>query len=88
MKVEFLDKFNKDISSINDTSVLIALDKIITEVEAASTLLKIHNLKKLKGHRFAYRIRMGNYRIGVFIENNIVEFARFVHRKDIYKVFP
>lgn len=23
-----------------------------------------------------------------FVENNIVEFARVIHRKDIYRVFP
>ena len=48
----------------------------------------IKNFKKLKGYKNAYRIKIGDYRIGVFIENKIVEFARVVHRKDIYRVFP
>jgi len=46
------------------------------------------NLKKLKGFKTAYRIRVGDYRIGLFISNDTVEFARVVHQKDIYKVFP
>jgi mRNA interferase RelE/StbE len=42
----------------------------------------------LKGHKFAYRIKIGDYRIGIFVESKVVEMARFEHRKDIYKVFP
>ncbi|MDP3913923.1 MAG: hypothetical protein Q8R96_09315 [Bacteroidota bacterium] len=57
-------------------------------VEDAVLVREITNLKKLTGYKNAYRIKIGNYRIGVFIENNIVEFARVIHRKDIYRVFP
>lgn len=37
---------------------------------------------------FLYRIRIGDYRIGIFVEGKTVEFARVVHRKDIYQQFP
>lgn len=43
---------------------------------------------KLEGYKIAYRIKLGDYRIGVFIEDETIEFVRFVHRKDIYKKFP
>ena len=61
--------------------------EIIQQVETADSIGKIRNLKKLKGHGIAYRIKIGNYRIGVFIEDDTVEFARIIHRKDIYKKF-
>ncbi len=48
----------------------------------------IKGLKKLKGFKDAYRVRLGDYRLGVFINKDLVQFARFVHRKDIYKLFP
>ena len=48
----------------------------------------IPNLKKLKGFEDAYRIRISDYRIGLFIIDNTTVFARFLHRKDIYKFFP
>jgi mRNA interferase RelE/StbE len=51
-------------------------------------LSEIKNVKKLKGFSNAYRIRIGDYRIGVTFENNIVKFARVAHRKEIYKIFP
>lgn len=38
-----------------------------------------------KGH---YRIRVGEYRIGVRIMGDMVTFVRVLERKDLYKYFP
>lgn len=44
--------------------------------------------KKLTGFKNAYRIRMGEYRIGFVFENGTIELIRILGRKDIYKYFP
>jgi mRNA interferase RelE/StbE len=88
MKVEFLAKFSKDIDKINHSNIKASIAKAIVEVENAPSLQEVRNVKKLQGHKIAYRIRIGDYRIGFFYEHGIVQFARVVHRKDIYKVFP
>ncbi len=88
MQVEFLEKFHKDLSKINLSHVKESVRKTILKVESANSLSELTNLKKLSGHKHAYRIKIGDYRIGLFIENSIVEFARIVNRKDIYNVFP
>ncbi len=47
------------------------------------------DVKKLKGYKDYYRIRVGNYRIGFRLhESNKVVFYRVKSRADIYKVFP
>jgi len=88
MKIVFLSKFYKDLDKIKDKNTRERLMKIINDIETANTLLEINNIKKLSGDRISYRIRLGDYRLGIFFENNTVELVRFVHRKDIYKVFP
>ncbi|HRG54168.1 MAG TPA: type II toxin-antitoxin system RelE/ParE family toxin [Bacteroidia bacterium] len=88
MKVEFLNKFSKDIDRIHLKSVKNNLIKLIEQIEAAENLNNIPNLKKLVGHKSAYRVRIADYRVGFFYENHKVVFARVVHRKDIYDVFP
>lgn len=88
MKVEFLNKFSKDIDRIHLKSVKNNLIKLIEQIEAAENLNNIPNLKKLVGHKSAYRVRIADYRVGFFYENQKVIFARIVHRKDIYDVFP
>ncbi len=50
--------------------------------------MEIRNVKKLKGFRSAYRVRVGDYRIGVFVDGNYVDFVRVLHRREIYRFFP
>lgn len=88
MKTSFLKHFYKDLDKLTLESVKNEVADTIENVESALNIGQINNLKKLKSYKNAYRIRVGDYRIGLFIENGIVEFARIVHHKDIYKVFP
>lgn len=88
MKTEFLSHFDKSLNKLKSKEVKKEVVDAILNVEQAQKLTDIKNLKKLKGHKFSYRIKIGDYRIGIFIENEIVEFAVVAHRKDIYKFFP
>lgn len=88
MQVEFLSKFSKDIDSISVKSVKSNLAKLIQQLELEENLNNIPHIKKLVGHKSAYRIRLGDYRVGFFYENHTIILARIVHRKDIYKFFP
>ncbi len=88
MKVEILKKFSKDLDDLRKRPVKQALIRVIELMDEIDSLDKIPNTKKLKGHRTAYRTRVGDYRLGFFFENSTILLARFVHRKDIYKIFP
>ena len=88
MKVEYLKKFSKDLDDLSLKSVKKSIIRLIEFMEVVDTLENIPNTKKLKGHKTAYRTRVGDYRIGFFFENSTILLARFVHRKDIYKIFP
>jgi mRNA interferase RelE/StbE len=88
MKVEFLKKFSKDLDDLRPKPVKQVLIRVIELMETVDSLEKIPNTKKLKGHKTAYRTRIGDYRLGFFFENSTISLARFVHRKDIYKIFP
>ena len=85
MKVLFERKFLKEISEVTDKRVKQALEEVLVSIEASKSLNEIVNLKKLKSEKNAYRIRIGDYRLGIYIEDKL---ARFLHRKDIYKYFP
>lgn len=88
MKIIFLSHFSKDIDKLRLQKIKADVLFVIKHVENANNITEIKNLKKLTGHKYAFRIKIGNYRIGVFIENNILEFARIAHRKDVYNLFP
>jgi mRNA interferase RelE/StbE len=61
----------------------VKIEPAILDVEKAASLSQIKNLKKLKGETKYFRIRIGDYRIGLYVENEIVEFTTVDHRKDI-----
>jgi mRNA interferase RelE/StbE len=61
--------------------------EIIEAVEKADSLTELPNMKKLKGGNY-FRVRVGDYRVGVALDGDTLIFVRFLNRKDIYKHFP
>jgi len=88
MIVTFSKQFSKQLDWLNDQSMLQRISRAVQQVIAAKSAQEITNLKKLQGHSSAYRIRIGDYRIGLFIEGNAVLFAFLGHRRNIYNQFP
>lgn len=88
MKVVFLNSLKKDLAKITNLKLKEQLKSIILTLEGAASLSELPNLKKMKGHPTAYRIRIGDYRLGLYAEHDTVEIARLVKRNDIYKIFP
>lgn len=88
MEVEIRKTFDSDVRKIRDKRLLRQIERMITEVESSEHFSGISNLKKLKGYKNYYRIRVNDYRTGIYFENSVVVFVRFLHRKDIYRHFP
>lgn len=88
MKVEFKKSFLKELRKLKNKPLQNSIHKCIIQVELAESITEIKNVKKLAGFDVYYRIRVGDYRIGVKLENDLVTFVVFEHRKDIYKTFP
>lgn len=88
MKVIYLSSFRGDIKKIKDKKLSERLKKCINTIKAADSFSDIPSKRKLSNHQTAYRIRIGNYRLGLFYDNDIIEIAHFLKREDIYKKFP
>ncbi|HEY9124617.1 MAG TPA: type II toxin-antitoxin system RelE/ParE family toxin [Bacteroidales bacterium] len=84
-----IDKtFEKDVDKIKDKILLNKIADCIEIAQKSEDISSIKNIKKLKGSNSFYRIRIGDYRLGIIWENNSILFIRCLHRKDIYKYFP
>ena len=88
MKVVITRKFRKQVNSCGDQSIKKKVGVIFEKIESAENMSGLANLKKLSGAKNSYRIRVGDYRIGLIIEGDLLVFAAFDHRSDIYKYFP
>ena len=88
MQIEITRKFQKQVGYCNYRRQRSKVLSIIEAVSASDNMNGFPNLKKLTGYKNCYRIKIGDYRIGIVIDKNIVVFAAFDNRNDIYKHFP
>jgi mRNA interferase RelE/StbE len=88
MNVEFRKSFEKDLRKIRDPELLQRIQSAIEEIETIDDSINLTNIKKLKAEGDYYRIRIGDYRIGLSIDEDTIFFVRVLHRKEIYRYFP
>ncbi len=88
MNVIFKNSFLKDVHRIKERALAVHVKEVIESVERVTTLQEIANLKPLKGSTGYYRIRVGDYRIGLRVDGETITLVRFLHRKEIYRYFP
>jgi mRNA interferase RelE/StbE len=88
MNFEIEKAFVKDFRKLKNKELARSILEVIKQVSEAASPGEIINLKKLSGYKSAFRIRIGEYRIGVTIEKNTLTFIAFAHRKEIYNRFP
>jgi mRNA interferase RelE/StbE len=88
VKVSFEASFARDLRDIRDEALLKRVEQAIAEVKTATALSEIKGLIKMRGYATFYRIRLGDYRIGIEVLEDEVIFVRMLHRRDIYRYFP
>ena len=98
MEIDYSKKFLKDLKKLKKTDAII-YKKIrelcfnkLTDYKLISDIL---NSKKMRNYDDYYRIRIGDYRIGLkrvpsdkIKKQAKIQLLRVLHRKDIYKYFP
>ena len=88
MKVRFKGSFAGDLRALSDKALLSRIRALIENVEKAETLADLAGLKKLRGGGAYYRIRVGDYRVGLTVQEDVVVFVRVLHRREVYRYFP
>jgi len=88
VRVSFEASFARDLRAIKDRRLLEQVAQVIAEVKIAGDLSALKHLSKLHRHPHLYRIRLGDYRIGIEVVGDEVIFVRILHRKDIYRLSP
>jgi len=88
MVVCYNKKFLKDLASIPKKDRDKIEDFVFEEINSYSSSSKCHKLEKLAGYQYYFKVRFGNYRVGIKLDNEKLTFERVLHRKEIYKLFP
>jgi len=88
LRVAFKRSFIRDLEKIRNQSLKDKIRQAIELAKQAHNLQDISHIRKLRGSERYYRIRLGNYRIGLAVEGDEVTFVRFLHRRHVYRYFP
>ncbi len=88
MEVIVTKKFSKDVDKELDKILQLQLANLIEQIRTVSSLQQLKNIKKLKGYKTAFRVKLGSYRIGFIFETDKIILSRVMHRKEIYRYFP
>jgi mRNA-degrading endonuclease RelE of RelBE toxin-antitoxin system len=89
MKIQISKRFVKDTQKITDKHILIKIQQVILEASQAERLVNIGDLEEMSGFPNFYRIKFNyRYRIGIYCENELIQFLRVDNREGFYKKFP
>lgn len=89
LDVKYAETFLKDLKSLKSTPYYNKIKRVcFTELPSCSSVKDIKSLKKLEGHQDFFRIRIGDYRIGIYVKGNCITLLRVLNRKEIYRFFP
>lgn len=89
MNIQISKRFTKDVQAITDTRILSKIRKVLEQTQTADRLADIPELEAMAGYAGFYRIKFDyRYRIGIYVNDNAVQFLRVGRREDFYKKFP
>ncbi len=89
LQVQYREAFLKDLKQLkSSTSYQRIYELAFTTLEAINTLEEIPNIKAMRGYSGRYRIRIGDYRMGIEVNGDVIEVMRVLHRREFYRYFP
>ena len=88
MRVVIRTSFDRDLKKIRDSKLRDRVRAILESALHADTLREVEDVQPISGHPSHFRIRVGEFRIGVRLDGDILTFARFATRRDFYRIYP
>jgi mRNA interferase RelE/StbE len=88
-EVDFTKRFLKELASL-PSNVQTRIEVIIFQELKSDNPFSLGYMEKMKGYNDKYKIRVGDYRIGISVDslNKRITCQRVAHRREIYRIFP
>ncbi|MCY3506053.1 MAG: type II toxin-antitoxin system RelE/ParE family toxin [Chloroflexi bacterium] len=64
------------------------VERIVEQLQRAPSVASVPSVASKRGYANHYRIRVGDYRLGIVVDGDTAILVRFLHRRDIYRHFP
>ena len=88
MTVRFKKTFFKDLERLPADIRSKVEQLVFVAIPSSHSLTELAKVKKLKGYDRFYRMRIGDFRVGFELREEIIVVHRVLRRNDIYRYFP
>jgi mRNA interferase RelE/StbE len=88
MKIEYKKKFLKELSKLPNEYAQTIEEFVFNIFPTHKSLSEIGKVEKMTGYKDYFKIRFGDYRVGIKKENDTIIIETVKHRREIYKYFP
>lgn len=89
MQFQYRKSFLRDLKKLKRQPVYDRIFELaFTTLPEADRLRDVAGIKAMKGYPNRYRIRIGDYRVGVEVNGDSGELTRVLHRRKFYRYFP
>lgn len=88
MKVLYNKRFLKDLAALPPAERGRIEKFAFIRASSVRSFRQLEHIEKLTGYQTYYKIRFGNYRLGLQFKDDTLVFERVLHRKEIYRYFP
>ena len=87
-QIEYTKRFLKELACL-PRDIQSRIELIVFEELEVNNPFELGYINKMKGYEDKYKIRVGDYRIGLNLDkkNQTIIFQRVAHRREIYKIF-
>ena len=88
-EVDFTKRFLKELATL-PSNVQTRIEVIVFQELKSDNPFSLGYMEKMKGYSDKYKIRVGNYRIGISVDSldKRIICQRVAHRREIYRIFP
>lgn len=88
MKLLIKDSFQKEVKKYKNEKLLKQVGETLEKIKLCKHIWDIGDVKLMQGSKNFFRIRVGDFRIGIKIEDETVFIIKFATRGNFYKNFP
>ncbi len=88
-QIKYTKRFLKELARLPE-DIQSRIEFIVFNELETNNPFELGYINKMKGYKDKYKIRVGDYRIGLTLDkqNQTIICQRVAHRREIYKIFP
>ncbi len=89
MEVTYTKTFLKDLAKVFPAKTRNKIEHFVfEELPTIDSIANVGAIEQMTGFKNYYKMRFGDFRVGIKKSNNSIELLRVLNRKEIYKYFP